>query len=260
MSDTRIKVCFATLTAGSPQIHHVNSVLSVMSPDSLGSRYEVVGTINGTSGPYLDVGRNDLVLQALERTDADWFIWLDDDIEFTADAARALLDAAIDSGHDIASGPYACIDPHFGLSICAYRLTPYDPDTHPERLAIAQLADGRFFHPIPLDACPTSPTEVSSFGAGFMATSRALLDLMRAHFAPPQPWFAEMVVPGIDGGMWLGEDHIFCLRASHLNRQPLLVPDARVTHIKRMKLAVPDPTRTYPWPDICFPPVPSPID
>lgn len=247
MSDTTSKprVCFATLSAGQPLIQHVNCLLAAQSRDFLGPDFEVCNVITAHSGPYLDVGRNDLVARALSSTDADWFVWLDDDVQFTADAARTLLSTAIAMNRDFASGPYASWDPIFGPCIVAYRLTAYDPDIHPDAIAPHRLSDGRFFHPIPIDACPRVPTDVSSFGAGFMATSRKMLDHMRSMFANPQPWFAEQVLPGIDGGMWLGEDHVFCLRAGHIGYPALLVPDAKVTHIKRTHIAIPEPTRDY---------------
>lgn len=244
MSDTTT-VCFATLSAGQPLLAHVNSLLEIHPRTSLGPEFEVVNVITAQSGPYLDVGRNDLVANALAQSTADWFIWLDDDVQFTPDAARTLLSTAITMSRDFASGPYASWDPIFGPCIVAYRLTDFDPDIHPEKIEPHRLADGRFFHPIPLDACPTAPTDVSSFGAGFMATSRVMLEDMQSKFANPQPWFAEQVIPGVNGGIWLGEDHIFCMRAHHIGYPPLLVPDAKVTHIKRTHLQIPDPTRTY---------------
>lgn len=250
MSDTNppVTVTFATLTAGRPHIEHVRSTRAVMSPDSLGPGYKVLGVVDGISGPYLDIGRNQLVARLLAddtTSTSDWFIFLDDDIGFTPEHATALLDAAITHDTGCAGGPYVCFDPFYGQAICAYRAEHYSPDTHPEGLAPSVQPDGRVLVPVPLHSLPTVPTPVDSFGAGFMAVSRDLLERMRTAFVHPQEWFAELVVPSGNpdtGGLWLGEDHVFCIRAAILGSRPLLVPDARVTHYKTAGFVVPDPT------------------
>src|SRR5574343_106093 len=246
------KVTFATLSAGQPLLDHMRSVMAVMNTDALGDGYEVVAAVSASSGPYLDMGRNQLIESLMSSPDtraSDWFIFLDDDIIFTPDAARALLDGARASNTLLASGPYACQDPYFGASICAYDLTLFDPDVHPAQVERNRLEDGKFFRPIPINACPTSPTPVSAFGAGFMAVHCTLLEKMAGSYRRPQQWFAELVLPGFDlgdgEGMWVGEDLVFCLRAHNFCR-PYLIPDARVEHLKRQRLIVPEPSITYP--------------
>lgn len=258
MSDTPITVTFATLSAGQPLLDHMRSVQTVMSSESLGERYKVLCHVSAASGPYLDMGRNQLVETLLndpDTRDSDWFVMLDDDIVFTPENARDLLDHATSTPTPtlLASGMYACVDPNFGHSICAYNLTPYDPDVHPEAIAPHRLEDGRFFCPIPIDAAPTTSVPIDAFGAGFMAVHRDLLHRMGAAYKNPQRWFAELVLTGFNPsddpdaepvGMWIGEDLIFCLRAANFT-QPYLVP-VGVEHLKRQKLIVPAPTREYP--------------
>lgn len=252
MSDTTPKptVTFATLSAGHPHIAHMRSCQAVMAHGSLGPNYEVLAVTNGTSGPYLDIGRNQLVKQLLDDpvlATSDWFVFLDDDIAFTPSHATALLDAAIASNTRIASGPYWCLDPNFGEAICAYKLTPYDPAVHPESCHWSIQPDGQFLRVLRFDELGNDPLPVTSFGAGFMAVHRTLLEEFADAFAHPQKWFAEMVLPSghpeSQGGLWHGEDHMFCLRAIALGETPILVPGARgIIHYKTVGMVVPEPT------------------
>jgi len=250
MSDTSDTptVTFATLSAGHPHIEHMRSCQSVMGRHSLPG-FEVIAVTSGTSGPYLDIGRNQLVARLLDdplTAASDWFVFLDDDIAFTPEQATALLNGAIAQDTRIASGPYWCMDPNFGASICAYQLTAFDEATHPEACRWSVQPDGRFLRVLGFDELASDPLPVTSFGAGFMAVHRTLLLEMRGQFGHPQEWFAEMVIPSghpdVVGGLWLGEDHMFCLRAGVMDEQPYLVPGARgIIHYKTVGMVVPEP-------------------
>lgn len=256
--DTRPKVLFAVMSAGSPRLSHVESVISIMGRDSLGPDLISLGVAFHQSGPYLDMGRNNLTAECMARSDFDWLIYVDDDIQFTPEAASTLVTTAIAHDRHLACGPYASYDPVMGkVALVAYQLVPYDPTHHTDAQKMSRFVDGRFFHPIPADATPTVPTDISSAGAGFMAVSRHLLTEMAKQYAEPQPWWAVGPVPGfpdpdnpsrdnpVSAAVNIGEDHYFCLRAQAGGHRLLLVPDARVTHIKQMYLPVPDPSHRY---------------
>lgn len=257
MSDTSDKptVTLATLSAGHPHIEHMRSCQAVMGRHSIPG-FEVLAVTNETSGPYLDIGRNKFVQELLaDPTTAatDWFVFLDDDIAFTPEHVQRLLVGAINAGTRIASGPYWCLDPNFGEAICAYKLTTYDPEIHPEGCAWSIQPDGQWLRVLTFDELGDEPLPVTSFGAGFMAVHRTLLEDMGRAFRHPQKWFAEMVVPSghpdSEGGLQLGEDHMFCLRAIALGEQPYLIPGARgIIHYKTVGMVVPAPNSGYRLP------------
>lgn len=216
------------LTSGHPSLETVEAIERVRQAKLVSHHLFV------SSGPYLDDGRNDMMQQFLDNTDASHLLIVDDDIDFTVDDVRAIRSYAPRS-HCV-SGQYPNFDGRVGLIVCAYHLIDApDPATYPA------FDDGKYFAPILFDDAPHECMDIDSAGAGFMLISRALLEYMVLHYPRPTPWWQEPIIAGYDSQhVHLGEDHGFALRLKALDVQMILAP-IRVTHIKRTRLKVPDP-------------------
>jgi len=193
-----------------------------------------------SSGPYLDMGRNECVKKFYAQPDtSDVLLFVDTDIAFTAEDINAVVDAMVEV-HDetgvwpVVGGLYmGVVAGGKHRNLIAYELRHDDDNVNR-------------FYPITLDELeahdaehPDSLFEVGAIGTGFMAIHRSTLDEFTEHFHEPQAWFYE----GVIDGEWFGEDLIFCLRAKSLGHPVLAHPRVRLTHYKEIGLAF-DPLPT----------------
>jgi hypothetical protein len=230
------------ISGGAPKLDFLASLDQIRPVDSI-PPYKLNQIITNPCGPYLDDGRNKVALHFLD-SDADWLVWIDDDIKFTPDDIRALLTGAIDNNVRFASGLYANL---FGgrkallaMDIMFHTEVPEDRTRCGDVMANGEVwvnlnpDDPRVLH--------GEPFSVAAVGAGFMVTHRSLLVDMMHGFAPdppmihpislvsmlPQPFFVE---PTVAGSHW-GEDLGFCARASTMGEPVLILPNIQVGHVK----------------------------
>lgn len=189
------------------------------------------------SGPYLDDSRNRCVQWFYNETESDYLFFIDSDIGFDANQVFELIRVAAEHHVTILSGVYynqfrdelkALIyewgDPALnGLDVstldpAAQDLIPFAP------IVLAGLYPQTKPHPI--DAC----------GAGFFAVHRSVFTDMSTVYFLPTPFFAENNL----GGIHMGEDLTFCVRAKAIGHQPYVLPSIEVDHYKTCRVANPN--------------------
>ena len=226
MTETpRPTVTVATITSGSCRMEYTVSLIQSQGAWST--------FIPISSGPYLDMGRNECVEAFYAQpTPDDFLLFVDTDIQFSAADIEAVVNAA--TSHHADTGIWPVVGGLYqGVvaggkhrNVIAYELRD-DGDTHR-------------FYPITVDEInayttetPDALFEVGGIGTGFMLIHRDILDNFRGHFDEPQVWFYE----GAINGQWFGEDLIFCLRAKSLGHPVFAHPRVRLTHYKEVGLA-----------------------
>jgi hypothetical protein len=149
-------------------------------------------------------GRNEVVQNFLDRTTAQWLLFVDSDMGFRPDALEQLLAVAHKHERPIVGG--LC----FGL-----RREGTDPETHAERFRCfptvyqwGETGDAVGFRIIaayPRDELVT----VGATGAAFVLMHRSALEKIRA--AHGDEWYSQITHP--TGPTTFSEDMSFCIRA-----------------------------------------------
>jgi GT2 family glycosyltransferase len=175
--------------------------------DVLRSRDDVI-RVAAQSGPGIARNRN-LVAGWFINSDADWLLWVDSDMVFTADDVKALL---------------ATEEPL--IAAHALRVNTTDHSTAPA--AVKRLEDGTF-EPVKVDDQEWYPHEfipVAGVGMAFTLIHRDVYEAVGvAQGHPHRERFTE-------DGVLVGEDVGFCLFAKEKGYQPKLAPGVRVGHVK----------------------------
>lgn len=179
-------------------------------------------------GPYLDDGRNFCALWFLNETESDYLVFIDSDVVPKPSDPFTLVHTAHTHGVTLLSGVYYNqFNNHGGLRALVHEWGPSptyrDEDGTPLRdlIPLPQVALNAMYpqtKPHPIDAC----------GFGMVAVHRSCLVDMKARYAEPQPFFAELVLDGIH----MGEDLTFCVRAAALDHRPHVLPSIEVDHYK----------------------------
>lgn len=180
------------------------------------------------SPPYLDIHRNVVVEDFLNRDQEDKLLFVDSDVEFEPDHIRMLdaVDVDLVSGWyrnpNSASGKLQPVLYHWGYNGEYTQMIQYETDDDIEGLPEVQ----------------DRVSIVGAGGTGFTMISRTLLKKMAETFEAPQPWFTEQGVVGAEGEgpVWHGEDLMFGLRAAQLGFEWHVHKDARVPHYKTAKI------------------------
>jgi hypothetical protein len=159
---------------------------------------------NRCSSGALVKGRNEIVANFLDRTTAQWLLFVDSDMGFAPDALEQLLAAAHKTERPIVGG--LC----FGL-----RREGSDPDTHAERFRCfptvyqwAERDDAVGFRII-ADYPRGELVTVGATGAAFVLIHRGALEKIRA--AHGDEWYSQITHP--TGPTTFSEDMSFCIRA-----------------------------------------------
>lgn len=218
----------ATITAGSCRMEFTASLITSQSAWST--------FIPVSSGPYLDMGRNEAVKKYRVASNDDFLLFVDTDIQFTAEDIWALVDAATEVHGETGVWPVVA---GLYLGVVAH-------GRHRNVIAY-KLGDDQLLYPFSIDEVDgvdqDSLIDVDAIGTGFMLIHRSTIEHFTEHFEEPQVWFYE----GAINGNWMGEDLIFCLRAKSLGHPVLAHPRVRLTHYKEVGLAFdpsPDPGDT----------------
>lgn len=185
------------------------------------------------SGPYLDDSRNRCV-NWFFTTDSDYLVFIDSDIGFNANQVFDLIETAHNNGVTILTGVYYN---QFGNKLRALVHEWGDP-------AESQGIDPALLDDDARDLIPLAPIHLTSFypqnkphpvdacGAGFVAIHRKVFIDMSARYALPQQFFAELCL----GGIHMGEDLTFCVRAKAVGHQTYVLPSIEVDHYKTCRV------------------------
>lgn len=184
-------------------------------------------------GPYLDDGRNLCSIWFLNNTDDDYLLFIDSDVVMRSPSQAFDLIESMDlHGVTVCSGVYYSNSIHPcrpGIGALIFEWGD-NPNFHDESGNVAKdlipLADIHIsaFHP------QSKPHPIDSSGAGFLAIHRSVFtDMIAANRAnDPTPFFAKQVI----GGIAMGEDHVFNLRANSLGHTPHVLPSIELDHLK----------------------------
>lgn len=150
-------------------------------------------------------GRNEVTSAFLERTKADWLLFVDSDMGFAPNALERLLKSADSTERPIVGG--LC----FGQ-----RRVECDPDTHAQRfVAFPTVYQWREFgdrvgFEVIVDYPKDELTLVGATGAAFILIHRRALEAIRAGESG-DGWFTPVTHPV--GPTTFSEDMSFCIRA-----------------------------------------------
>lgn len=149
------------------------------------------------AGGLLSRGRNELVAQFLEYTDAQWLLMIDSDEQLSIEGFDKLIDTVHDTERPIVAGLY-------------FAAWGGDRASRP-LIFTAQEGTTRF---MPIMDYPTDKViPIDSAGTGCLMIHRSVFEAIQADADPHEGkvwcWFRDMPV----NGDWFSEDHYFCQRA-----------------------------------------------
>lgn len=188
------------------------------------------------SGPYLDDSRNRCVEWFIANTQSDFLVFIDSDIAFDANQVYDLVETADANGVTILTGVYynqfgdklRALVHHWGDPALSGMDKNYLDDDAQDLIPFANVELGGMY---PQD----KPHEVDACGAGFFAVHRQVFVDMSARYAVPQQFFAELVL----GGIHMGEDLTFCVRAKAVGHPTYVLPKIEVDHFKTCRVRSP---------------------
>jgi hypothetical protein len=193
---------------------HMRCVESLLAAQQAGVVEEIVIQ---QCGPYLDVGRNQMVDTFMTK-DYDHLLFVDSDIGFVPEDVTTLVEDDL----PIVSGIYHSMFAT-GIHPIAYewaehegrqRMTPIKEWNRPEGEAL-----------VPVDGV----------GAGFLMIHRTVLEKFAAIYSFPQIWFSNEQ----RGGVLMGEDLSFCVRATDLDIPTIVDRRVQLAHEKSIVLRGP---------------------
>lgn len=151
------------------------------------------------AGGLLSRGRNELVKQYLDYTEAEWLLMIDSDQQLPLDGFDKLVASVHDSDRPIMAGLY------FGAWPGEFFPTPMP-------LIFTDVPNSTRFDPI-VDYPKDQVIPVDSAGTGCLMVHRSVYLKIQADASPHEgdawAWFRDMPV----NGDWFSEDHYFCKRA-----------------------------------------------
>lgn len=184
----------------------VESQLSV-----LRSRDDII-RVAAQSGPGIARNRNLLAGWFLQESDAEWLLWVDSDMVFTAEHLEKLLNA---------NEPL--------IAAHALRVNPATRETAPA--AVNRQPDGSFT-PVKVREGARGVIGVDGVGMAFTLVHRDVYESVGAETGHPhRERFAEPITSEMKPFL-VGEDVAFCLSAQEKGFAPMLHQGVRVGHVK----------------------------
>ena len=184
--------------SGSLSSYFVESLIATLLLDRQRKR-KIVGLLQEWSSANISAARNTLTLRFLDEHEAEWLLWVDSDMAFSADALDALLDSADPQTAPIVGG--LCFGMMQGRLFPTIYMLAEDDEGLPRTVRVGQY---------PADAL----VKVAGTGAAFLLIHRSALNTIRERgFNATFPFFQETEMHGQP----VGEDVTFCLRALACN-------------------------------------------
>lgn len=185
-------VVIAYIHSGSLSSYFTESLIATILQD--GGR-RIVGLLQEWSSANISAARNTLTVRFLEDYTAEWLLWVDSDMAFSADALEALLESADKDTAPIVGG--LCFGMMQGKLFPTIYMMAEDDDKNIRTVRVGQYPEN-------------SLVKVAGTGAAFLLIHRGALEAMRERaFNATFPFFQETEMHGQP----VGEDVTFCLRA-----------------------------------------------
>lgn len=184
---------------------------------------KIDGLLRVEAGGLLSRGRNELVAQFLQHTDAQWLLMIDSDEQLSIEGFDKLIASVHDKDRPIMAGLYFGAWPgEFYPTAC-----PLIFKAVPNSTAFLPMMD------YPVDKV----IEVDSAGTGCLMVHRSVFERFQedatAHQGKNWCWFQDMPV----NGDWFSEDHFFCARAKELGYTIHANTGVTLPHRKRFWLS-----------------------
>lgn len=201
----------------------VDGLFCVSLMNLFAERKERISTAIRIGGSLLSRQRNELVVQFLDDTDADWLLILDSDETITPAVFDKLIAAAHDTARPIVAGIYFAAWESGG--------------PHPRPLPMVLRVNDRGSYDAVDDLPEDDVIPIDAAGTGCLLIHRGVLQTMRdasnagplaQHEAGKWCWFRDMPV----AGEWFGEDVYFCRRARDMGFPIVAATGARLGHHK----------------------------
>jgi len=207
------KVCIGIVNNGWINSQLVVDLLAIAREPN--SRFDSIMQVNNIG--LTTKSRNVVVLNFLKHTNAKWLLLIDSDETISLEAFHKLVDAAHDKERKVVSG---LVFAKFGDDVNGLRAVP---------TIYRQLDEGlQAMDDYPLD----SIVEIAASGTGCLLIHRDVIELIRDNASANQgeqwAWFAE----GAIGGIYWGEDIMFCKRLASLGIKMFAHTGAILPHKK----------------------------
>lgn len=195
----------AMVHPGQVSSYAMTGVLSTFLADLTIGAGRLVTFLQDWSSANISDSRNRLTLQFLDHpAKPDWLLWVDSDMSWLPPDVEQLLSSADKDERPIIGG--LCFAGRNGALV-------------PTLYQMGETEDGQPRTYIPEDYPADSIVKVAATGAAFLLIHRAVLEAMRDAAAEGRHGFSK-VLPFFQekemGGVVVGEDIVFCLRAGML--------------------------------------------
>lgn len=192
------QVVVAYIHAGQLSSYFTESLVATLLLDQQ-RKPKIVGLLQEWSSANISSARNLLTRRFLDDFDAEWLLWVDSDMAFSADALDALLESADKDTAPIVGG--LCFGMMQGKLFPTIYMFAEDDDGNMRTVRVGQY---------PADTL----VKVAATGAAFLLIHRSALETIRERaFNPVFEFFQETEMHGAP----VGEDVTFCLRALACN-------------------------------------------
>lgn len=202
------KIQISTVHNGTMEWPYVNSLLSALSGDAASRK---ILFFSQQQGIYVPALREVLVQTMLRKTQAEWMLCVDSDIQFTLDDVYALYDSAHPLDRPIVAG-IAFLNSPGGIAPNAWELAGDDG----VMAYLRDWPDGKV-------------RQVGAAGTGFLLIHREVLEKLEREY---KTVFAERW----QDGEFVGEDIAFCDRVTEQGFPIYVNCSVTVGHIKRVML------------------------
>lgn len=216
--DPNNQLVIINLSPGTTAVDMTTSLLSFNNWDR-DNRKILEGLKFNQGTGLLGYHRSEALSAALKDFTAEWFMFIDSDMEFSPDDVYGLFDTARDGGYGITSGLY--------INYLDGRFKPLIYDFAIMSNGFAGMKERDTYEPDTITDCDGVP-------CGFMLLRRDMLEQMVQHFGPVNAWFTDGEFPG---HVYQGEDLTFCRRARYLGWRVAVNTGIALNHVKKIKLS-----------------------
>lgn len=211
-------VCIAFIHPGQTSAYFTTSLAATLLYDQGVDRH-LVAMVDEWSSANISNARNALTRKFLEeKTNADWLLWIDSDMQFDHDAMHRLVESADPVERPIMGGLCFGFNAETGLFPTIYQLI--DKFGALTTVRVNDYPDDEI-------------VRCSATGGAFLLVHRSVVQkMLDRKYNEAFPWFQETEM----SGMPCGEDITFCLRAEMLGFPTHVNTSVKIGHHKSQLL------------------------